>query len=1458
MHIFKLIAIWITGGELLMDNREKIKSIFKYLLDVKKLDEKIIRSVDEYKKDGSVYWEVDFPQNNPLCIIDKSSIGDSLIRVIKPKRNAPPQPSDNIRHYLVTDFNNSAIKQEHKEFVGVAENGENLRFDENIELVTEWRKWSKAWETWSIDDIKKKDVQEIYSNLFTLYQTQQVDKESFEMIYSNALLTWSLQDEKIIHPLLTTRITLNFNAKDGIFTFETLNEGVKLELDALDNLDIPNRDKLLALKRSIEDSTETDGDYGSFDDIDIRNIDTLQGLIKVLLNFITDDGGEIVLEQLKQNEIRVESRPVIYNSPCIVVRKLNPKIQIEDLNDIINSINNGRAIPKTISTLVSDTIERHSAEEIENWRSVGETLLFPLQANEDQKEIARRLASNYGLVVQGPPGTGKSHTIANLICHLLANGKKVLITSQTDKALSVLKKKIPNEISDLCVSLLGSDKDSQQKLSNSVRKIIEKLSSNPSTLIQEIGLHTKELDECRREIASLSNKLREIELKLVEPIKYNQSEYSSIDIAKWVTENEQDLSWLEDDINIDIKKPLTQDEFNRLIYLTKSISKEDGEKVRNVLKVIHKLPIIDELESKLLKYKKLKDSASTARIKVYGWQISNDSRFNYSRVLQDINNCIEEVNIIDRSCFKKLIRVYYESEDIKEMVIQLTNKVVVELDKVTKLNKELTLIQINGLESEPIKEFEENFMPIYNELINKGRLGFGFNFFNSKSSYILNKLTINGDKISTKEHVRSIKSLIDKKKTERLILDMWNTKFIEFGATKVEKLDFGELQSIRNSIGTIDKIIRFKTKHLEPILKGLGNIKLPSYLDLFKKDSYSSIKEGIAAIEKINELKELEDYFSTLKANLVQCKSLSSIVAALDKFDISSISEQYNEIERLKDINLMIDEMERHKGKIKNFAPKFINNLQEMRGLQTGLERYVNWDGAWQWAQWNTLLKELNKENLDSIEKKLEQKKNREKELIEQLVAKQSWYNQIKRTTEKQKRSLNSWQQAISKIGKGTGKHANYYRKIAQKEMLICKDAIPVWIMPSSKIIENLKLSNESFDVVIFDESSQSNIFALPALFRAKKAVIVGDDKQISPQSVGRDKQKIHDLINLDLKSQGVPNAEWFDLETSLYNTALRVFPDHLMLKEHFRCVPEIIQFSNDLSYGGDIIPLRYPEKNESFEEPVVAVRVDGYRDDVKKLNSVEAEAIADKIIECCKDEKYTNMTMGVISLLGDEQAKLIDSLLREKLGEQEMAQRKIICGDAYSFQGDERDVIFMSLVIAPNVRFSALTKEDDIKRFNVAASRARNQMWLFHSVELSDLNTNCVRYNLLSYCKDPGRVIRAVSEQEKVLESDFEKDVYKVLVANKYSVTPQVWAGRYRIDLVVEGIKNRLAIECDGDKWHGIEKWEEDRARQEQLERVGWKFVRIRGSEFYRDRKKAMEKVWQKLDEMGIEKGIC
>lgn len=140
----------------------------------------------------------------------------------------------------------------------------------------------------------------------------------------------------------------------------------------------------------------------------------------------------------------------------------------------------------------------------------------------------------------------------------------------------------------------------------------------------------------------------------------------------------------------------------------------------------------------------------------------------------------------------------------------------------------------------------------------------------------------------------------------------------------------------------------------------------------------------------------------------------------------------------------------------------------------------------------------------------------------------------------------------------------------------------------------------------------------------------------------------------------------------------------------------------------------------------------------------------------------------------------------------------------------------------------------------------------MVHSVDANALHVEDPRRWLLEYCSAPidEVVVKAAFGET---ESAFERDVLTRIYTRLRTQYP---AGGYRIDIVIEGPESRLAIECDGDYWHGPDVWDRDRARRTVLERAGWTFERIRGSAFYRDPEAALERLWHRLDALGIPSG--
>jgi hypothetical protein len=221
--------------------------------------------------------------------------------------------------------------------------------------------------------------------------------------------------------------------------------------------------------------------------------------------------------------------------------------------------------------------------------------------------------------------------------------------------------------------------------------------------------------------------------------------------------------------------------------------------------------------------------------------------------------------------------------------------------------------------------------------------------------------------------------------------------------------------------------------------------------------------------------------------------------------------------------------------------------------------------------------------------------------------------------------------------------------------------------------------------VVIVDEASQADLNALIPLYLGKQVIVVGDHEQVTPLGVGQGQAMLNNLRQAML--QDIPNAHLFDHLCSIYDIGRQSFGDAIRLVEHFRCVPEIIAFSNQLSYEGTIRPLR--ESNSTDIKPAcVACRVDGIREG--DTNQTEARRIIDTIKAMLRHPTYAGKTIGVISMLGEAQALLIQSLLHKEIPGVEIANRRIQAGISGEFQGDERDIIFLSMVDSARPRRDA------------------------------------------------------------------------------------------------------------------------------------------------------------------------
>src|SRR5690606_21351748 len=402
------------------------------------------------------------------------------------------------------------------------------------------------------------------------------------------------------------------------------------------------------------------------------------------------------------------------------------------------------------------------------------------------------------------------------------------------------------------------------------------------------------------------------------------------------------------------------------------------------------------------------------------------------------------------------------------------------------------------------------------------------------------------------------------------------------------------------------------------------------------------------------------------------------------------------------------------------------------------------------------------------------------------------------------------------------------------------------------------------FDVVIVDEASQAGMDALFLLWLAPRVIVVGDDKQCAPPVSGMGRlQAIQDRLISHLPDMPPMLRQLYTPATNLYQLLSTFFPKVIRLEEHFRCMPEIIGWSSQTFYNNKLQPLR--QYGGERLDPLVTQFVEGavtQGRDSRLRNPKEAEAIADCLAQLVKDPAYRDKTMGVIALQGPiGQVRILEQLINERIPTPVREHHQIRVGNPASFQGDERHIILLSMVATDPPRIAGGARSER-QAYNVAASRAQDQMWLFSSVPPDRLKNEDVRFNLLAYMENPPAALASsddigeVSSEipQKPFESLFEQHVYLRLKGRGYHVIPQYPAGSKRIDLVVVGARGRLAVECDGERYHSTpEQIRHDQQRDRELQRVGWTFWRIRESEFRLDPDEALSDLWEELNRLGI-----
>lgn len=1370
-------------------------------------------------------------------------------------------------------------------------------FPEREALQDEFTDYLKnIWQPWLAQETLVRRSIALYAKLFKLNQMLQgnLADESLELVWGVGVAvrknTENEQNsEQIKYPLLTQSVEIILDQKTMALLIKPNPSPSTLETEPF------SADESQGLANLLKDSKQ----FYESEDVLLNPFlpSSYEPILKSAVTLL-DASGVYWPDHTITDERKIpkaQNYLIVTDTWVIMARPRSNNIFLQDLDKFAIQLENSDDLPLPSALIAMLTEPATENKETilpayrglsmvsgsENYTDTPAELYFPKAFNDEQVQIVQQLNVHDGVVVQGPPGTGKTHTIANVICHYLALGKRVLVTSMKDPALKVLQEKLPESIRPLAVSLLTSENEGLKQFEYTIKKISSEVASiNRDAYKKEIVILDNQIDTIHAQLANTDNKIRAWARLNLDDIVIDSETIKPIDAATEVAQNRQLIESFPDTLGIEetFKPRFTHADMtelrkvrikleNDLDYLDKEIPTVADFPSINTIKQLHKdlsyLNESQEAEKQGALSSLVNESTSTI-------SMAHDATSNTSRLI----NLLQKIETAGQD-WTSNIQQHLTNDTKQDIIAHLT----ILKDEIKSLFNERTIYLTKPITiADGFDKNPELVDAVKNLSEGKKPFGIAGIFGKSAEKKSLEAIMIISSQPSTVEDWQYISSYIDFRKKSQALIIRWNALSNDLSLPIFDVLP-DNLSNLNSAVRLYENIV--DSNNLRQNIKQALNAIFLNWNVIstapYNKDILVEIESILKQHLKRHNLAESLTLKESLLSKLANCNGFISEQITLflnQQIGSQSLSDEalsakwkdlLNELQRVNNLATDLQTVTAVTQLIKDSgAPLWANQLRHQPclnfkdTLSSNSLLSDNWQQIWRLSRLMSFIDSIDgRKELVDLTKTRSHLESDLARLYQEAITKRAWLKVAENATPNVRASLEKYRSAIMRIGKGTGKGAHYYRREAREASTGASAAIPCWIMPHYRISESLPAEFGSFDLVIIDEASQSDLTALPAIMRAKKVLIVGDDKQVSPEGVGLDIQKIRNLMAQYLSNQVPVYRSQMSPDRSIYDLFKVVFADSsVMLKEHFRSVAPIIEFSKREFYNHELIPLRKAKLSERLDPPLIDVYVtDGYRIEGSNINPSEVRFIVDEIKTLASDPAYKGKTIGVVSLLGNKQAHSIMEILNKELDEALMTAFDIACGDARTFQGKERDIMFLSLVVAPGAAH-AQTRDTFAQRMNVAASRARDRMYLVRSIELDELSqADHYRAELIKHFQAPFmQNEEQIADLRNKCESPFEKEVFDILVERGYRVVPQVKAGAYRIDMVVEGEEdNSLAIECDGDRYHGPDKWDSDMQRQRILERAGWKFWRCFASTFVTRKDEVIQDLLAELERLEI-----
>ncbi|MFD7446007.1 AAA domain-containing protein [Streptomyces sp. NPDC059909] len=1468
----------------------RVRQIFRFLAEAEESKARPVRTLDGAA--GTVWFE-ELPVDPGVSVMLDGALATdepAWLTVARPEREDVPQPKPLVAPWVdetrIRDFKQTRaphlrrrIEPEFPDWSeGIPLEKTYHELDEHpkrekIEKL--YTAWEQEWLVWAERRRAIDPLVRLYDRLHKMHEDAANLGEAYELVLGFGRLTWQTTGgQRVERHLVTHRATLRLDPSTGTLTAAPDPTGVGMELEEgmLDGAQhVPG-----SVREGIVDVLEEASDA-----TDPEHLDALHTALRSWVNAAHSAGSYLpTVERAKTRSLDV---PQVGLTPALVLRERNRRSTLDALKAIARQIDGGTPPTELLGYIAGrdgalTAADLAAAEDDGTGADAGE-MYFALPANEEQRTIAERLRANRLVVVQGPPGTGKTHTIANLVTDLLAQGKRVLITSHTPRALRVLRDKLPESVRDLCVSRTEDGAAAQRELEASVQKILSEYAGyDPKASQREIRNLQARLTSARTNQQTLLRDLAVLREQETHRFDAEIGDYSGSlqEIAERLATETEAYDWIGP---VPQEQPtLTAAEALGLLHSTRAFTTHHQALAAEVPGP-SELPSPGEFEEAVGVVRGAEEAHAAVRqdplseeydTAVRGLAEGEQQRL--SAALDAFAAARGRAGSLAAAAGEWALALLREVSAGQDWQARSRHAAVT--DTLAAVEASLSTLRnamVSGLEQyDPATALGQ--ATALHDGLRQGQKLRGPLGIRSKLAKAVGPFT---------EVVRVDGRVPEDADTAALVLARVQLELrlaqveSEWGTPTAPWQGHGpRLARLRQEAEALEALLAVAAARTDVLTAAATSpaLTVATWHDQAVENAVRALLRAATALRAAEQsrrvLSDAEELLRTWSDRPGVSPAVARAFDAARAQNPEGYREFTQEIAEVREAARLRAEHRAALTRIQGTFPTLAERIMESPEDADWDERLPALAKAWAWSAWRERMERLTDPEAErTLRKRLTEADDEARIMLARLAAARAWHRCLGLLTGDQSRALSAYQQAARRI---KGKYQHRHRRDAQAALRKAQSAVPAWIMPLHQVAETVPMDRPGmFDVVIVDEASQSGLEAMLLSWLADRMVVVGDSKQVSPSNVGLKQDEYYHLrdrlltgLEEDIRSLYGPESSFFDL-----TEALSAGRGTLMLKEHFRCMPEIISFSNELCYDGRLQPLR--QYGADRLPPVRTVYVEhgeALGTNTRLANVAEAEALVAEVVRCCADPAYDGRTMGIISLRGSK-AHLaeLENLLAERLDYEQREERRIRVGDAEDFQGDERHVMFISCVNSATTAagsvpggFNGKTYE---QRLNVAASRAQDQVWVFHSARTEQFHENDLRRQWLDHLTRPAEEETAGVEGEvlpdvrhEAFDSLFQQKVYLELTARNYRVRPAYRVGRHSIDLVVEGGTRRLAVACDGDAFAEGEDASTAAARQRDLERVDWTFVRIRGSRFHLDREQALAPLRAELERLGIE----